>query len=176
MLSGESYLAFDPELLAERTRAHNLCYRYNATEDDEGAQRSEILRELFGSETDAFIQPPLYCDYGANIKLGRNVYMNFNCCLLDVCLITIGDNCFFAPNVQIYTASHPLNAMDRRKIEFGKPVTIGDDVWIGGGSIICPGVTIGSRTVIGAGSIVTKSIPDDCLAVGNPCRVIRSLL
>jgi len=175
MLAGEPYLCSDPQLVVERSKAHNLCYRYNATTDDQSDLRAEILRNLFGCETGAFIQAPFYCDYGANIKLGKNVYMNFNCCLLDVCQISIGDNCFFAPNVQIYTATHPLNAIQRRSTEFGEPITIGDDVWIGGGSIICPGVSIGSRVVIGAGSVVTKDIPADSLAVGNPCRVIRSL-
>ena len=124
---------------------------------------------------DVWIQPPFFCDYGSNIYLGRKCYFNFNCVLLDVCNIRIGDYSIFGPNVQIYTATHPFEAELRRTQEFGKPVTIGSDVWVGGGAIICPGVTIGSRTIIGAGSVVTRDIPDAVFAAGNPCRVIREL-
>jgi maltose O-acetyltransferase len=132
--------------------------------------------QLFGKGGDTVqIEPPFYCDYGFNIELGRHVYFNFNCVILDVCPVRIGDHSIFGPSVQIYTATHPLGAEARTRGEYGKPVTIGCDVWVGGGAIILPGIRIGSRTVIGAGSVVTQDIPDDVLAVGNPCRVIRSL-
>ena len=134
------------------------------------------MAELFGRTTDAWIQPPFYCDYGTNISLGAKVCFNFNCVVLDVMPVTIGDNVLFGPAVQLYTATHPINAAERRTgLELAKPITIGSDVWIGGGTIICPGVTIGDRSVIGAGSVVTRSIPADVTAAGNPCRVIRSL-
>ena len=135
-----------------------------------------ILLELFGAGgDDAWLQPPFFCDYGFNILLGRRVFFNFNCVVLDECPIRIGDFTLFGPNVQIYAALHQLDAATRRTLEYGKPVTIGSDVWVAGGAIICPGVTIGSKTVIGAGSVVTRDIPDGVLAVGNPCRVIREL-
>jgi maltose O-acetyltransferase len=141
-----------------------------------GATRRALLENLLGTcGQDVFIQPPFHCDYGQNIHLGDKVYFNFNCVVLDVCEIRIGSYSLFGPSVQIYTATHPLDALERRGKEFGKPVTIGSDVWVGGGAIICPGVTIGDRTVIGAGSVVTKDIPADVFAAGNPCRVIRQL-
>ncbi|MEO7317853.1 MAG: sugar O-acetyltransferase, partial [Chthoniobacteraceae bacterium] len=133
--------------------------------------------DLFAQETDVWIQPPFFCDYGSNISLGRKVFFNFNCVVLDVMQVTIGDNVLFGPSVQIYTATHPMDAAVRRQwLESARPVTIGSDVWVGGGAIICPGVTIGSRAVIGAGSVVTRDIPDDVFAAGNPCRVIRRLV
>ena len=121
------------------------------------------------------MQPPFYCDYGSNIYLGKRAFFNFNCVVLDVCEVTIGDFTLFGPAVQIYTPMHPMNAEQRRTKEFGKPVAIGSDVWVGGGAIICPGVTIGDRAVIGAGSVVTRDIPADVFAAGNPCRVIREI-
>ena len=133
--------------------------------------------ELLGYANDAWIQPPFFCDYGYNIALGSKVFFNFNCVVLDVMRVEIGNNVLFGPSVQIYTATHPLNAAERRTWrELAKPVTIGSDVWVGGGAIICPGVTIGDRSVIGAGSVVTRAIPADVFAAGNPCRVIRSLV
>jgi maltose O-acetyltransferase len=120
------------------------------------------------------MQPPFFCDYGANISLGKKCFFNFNCVVLDVCPVKIGEYTLFGPAVQIYTATHPMEAVLRRTREFAKPITIGSDVWVGGGAIILPGVTIGSRVVIGAGSVVTRDIPDDVFAAGNPCRVIRS--
>jgi maltose O-acetyltransferase len=122
-----------------------------------------------------WMQPPFYCDYGSNIFLGTRVFFNFNCVVLDVCAVRIGDYTLFGPSVQIYTAMHPLDAELRRRHEFAKPVTIGDDVWVGGAAVICPGVTIGSKAVIGAGSVVTRDIPENVFAAGNPCRVIRTL-
>jgi len=132
--------------------------------------------ELLGAGGDsASIQPPFYCDYGENIFLGERVFFNFNCVVLDVCPVTIGDFTMFGPGVQIYTATHPVQAELRRQKEFAKPITIGQDVWVGGGAILCPGVTIGSQTIIGAGSVVTKDIPSNVIAVGNPCRVIKDI-
>lgn len=176
MLAGELYNALDPELVVARDRARDLCQDLNATREADRDQRRTILSQLFalGGDT-VWMQPPFYCDYGSNIKLGTRVFFNFNCVILDVCQVTIGDYTLFGPAVQIYAATHPLEAQLRRTQEFGKPVTIGSDCWIGGGAIICPGVTIGSRSVIGAGSVVTRDIPSDVLAAGNPCRVIRAV-
>ncbi len=176
MLAGEPYDALDPRLCREREHCRELCRRLNDSRENEVEERRRILAELFGEPTDAWIQPPFHCDYGTNIRLGRKVYFNFNCVILDVMAVEIGDNVFFGPAVQVYAATHPLDAAERRVgLEFGKAVTIGNDVWIGGGSILCPGITIGDRTVIGAGSVVTRSIPSDVVAAGNPCRVIRKL-
>jgi maltose O-acetyltransferase len=176
MLGGELYDAYDPQLVAERVRARDLLKRLNDSNEGDPEERAEILAELFGALTDADIQPPFFCDYGTNITLGKKVFMNFNCVILDVSPVQIGDLVFFGPAVQIYTATHPMSACARRKgLEAGKPVVIGSDVWVGGGAIICPGVTIGSRSVIGAGSVVTRDIPEDMFAAGNPCRVIRPL-
>jgi maltose O-acetyltransferase len=135
-----------------------------------------VLTDLFAAGgASAWIQPPFYCDYGTNIELGERVYFNFNCVVLDVCSVRIGSFTLFGPAVQIYTATHPLNAEQRRREESGKPVDIGDDVWVGGGAIILPGVRIGSRSVIGAGSVVTRDVPEGVVAAGNPCRVIRAI-
>lgn len=176
MLAGEMYDPLDPVLCQERQRARDLCQLLNATREDQVKERTQILRDLLGQETDVWMQPPFFCDYGTNIRLGKKVFFNFNCVVLDVMEVKIGDNVLFAPSVQIYTATHPISAVERRTWkEFAKPVTIGSDVWVGGGAIICPGVTIGSRSVIGAGSVVTKDIPDDVIAAGNPCRVIRPI-
>ena len=176
MLAGEPYKALDPELVASRDRARDLCQDLNATREADREARRLILVELFGEGGDTvWMQPPFYCDYGANIRLGERVFFNFNCVVLDVCQVEIGDFTLFGPAVQIYTATHPMDPIARRSLESGKPIAIGSDVWVGGGAIILPGVTIGSRTVIGAGSVVTKDVPDDVFAAGNPCRVIRSL-
>jgi maltose O-acetyltransferase len=176
MLAGEMYQPMDAELVAARTRARELCQALNGTAESEADERRRILVELFGAGGDTvWMQPPFYCDYGSNIELGERVFFNFNCVILDVCHVRLGDHVFVGPAVQIYTPLHPLNAEMRRQQEYGSPVEIGDDVWIGGGAIILPGVRIGSRTVIGAGSVVTRDIPDDVLAVGNPCRVVRSI-
>ena len=152
-----------------------ICFT-NLSREREQALRRRLLTELLGSGGESvWMQPPFYCDYGSNIYLGERVYFNFNCVVLDVCEVRIGDSCFFGPAVQIYTGTHPLDATLRRTQEFGKPVKIGSDVWVGGGAIICPGVTIGSRSVIGAGSVVTRNIPDGVVAAGNPCRVMRDV-
>jgi maltose O-acetyltransferase len=176
MLAGEMYDPLDPELTAARTRARDLCQDLNATREGDAAERRRILRDLFGRGGDTvWMQPPFYCDYGANIELGERVFFNFNCTVLDVCRVRIGDYTLFGPSVQIYTPLHPMNAEQRRREEYGKPIDIGSDVWVGGGAIILAGVTIGSRAIIGAGSVVTRDIPDGVLAVGNPCRVIREI-
>ncbi len=176
MLAGELYDALNPELVQARDRARDLCRELNGTREGDQEPRRRLLSELFGSGGDTtWLQPPFYCDYGSNIHLGIRVYFNFNCVVLDVCEVRIGDYCFFGPAVQIYTASHPMNAELRRTQEFGKPITIGSDVWIGGSAVICPGVTIGSKTVIGAGSVVTRDMPEGVFAAGNPCRVIRAI-
>ena len=176
MLAGELYDPLDPDLCRERQRCRDLCKRLNDSHEDQQEERRRILTQLLGVETDAWVQPPFFCDYGTNIRLGSKVFFNFNCVVLDVMPITIGSNVLFGPSVQIYTATHPIDAETRRKwLEFAKPVKIGSDVWVGGGAIVCPGVSIGDRTVIGAGSVVTRDVPEGVLAAGNPCKVIRSL-
>jgi maltose O-acetyltransferase len=176
MLAGELYDSLDPELVAARIRARDLCQDLNAIRESDRDVRRRIMTELFGSGGESvWMQPPFFCDYGANIHLGERVFFNFNCVVLDECQVRIGDFAQFGPAVQIYTATHPMNAELRRKQEFGKPVKIGDDVWVGGGAIICPGVTIGSKTVIGAGSVVTRNMPEEVFCAGNPCRIIRRI-
>ena len=176
MLAGEMYDALDQDLVAARARARDLCQSLNATREGETEERRRILCELFATGGDTvWMQPPFFCDYGSNIELGTKVFFNFNCVVLDDCRVRIGDGSLFGPAVQIYTPLHPLNAVERRHSEFGKPIDIGSDVWVGGGAIILPGATIGSRTVIGAGSVVTRSIPEGVFAAGNPCRVIREI-
>src|SRR5688572_4402975 len=161
MLAGELYDPLDPELVGARERARDLCQDLNATREGQQAERRRILRELLGAGgDDVWMQPPFFCDYGSNIFLGRKCFFNFNCIVLDVCAVRVGDYTLFGPAVQIYTATHPMEAELRRTQEFAKPIVIGSDVWVGGGAIICPGVTIGSRTIIGAGSVVTRDIPD----------------
>jgi maltose O-acetyltransferase len=176
MLAGQLYDPLDADLVRARDRARDLCQDLNATREGDRGVRRRILRELFGAGGDTvWMQPPFFCDYGSNIFLGERVFFNFNCVVLDVCKVTIGDYTLFGPAVQIYTPMHPMNAALRRKEEFGKPITIGSDVWVGGGAIILPGVHIGSRSVIGAGSVVTRDVPDDVFAAGNPCRVVRAI-
>jgi len=176
MLAGELYDPLDPELVAARIRARDLCQDLNATREADAAERRRILCDLFGAGGEsAWMQPPFFCDYGTNIALGERVFFNFNCVVLDVCRVRIGSFTLFGPAVQIYTATHPLEAKLRRTRELGKPVEIGGDVWVGGGAIILPGVHIGSNAVIGAGSVVTRDIPAKVFAAGNPCRVIRAL-
>jgi len=177
MIAGELYNASDPQLAAERRRCRLLFKQLNDSRDDEVELRREILKELLGAHGDnLWIEPPFYCDYGRNISVGRNVYLNFNCVILDVAPVRLGDNVMFGPNVQVYTATHPIDWRERAQgPECAKPISIGSHVWIGGGTIICPGVQVGDRAVIGAGSVVTKDIPADVFAAGNPCKVIRRL-
>ncbi len=177
MLAGELYDSTDKKLSEERLRARLLMKALNETGEDQGEDRKRILSELIpGAGIGLWLQPPFYCDYGYNIKTGEKVFFNYNCVVLDVMQVTIGNRTLFGPNVQIYTATHPMDQRVRASgLEYAKPVAIGDDVWVGGGAIICPGVKIGDRSVIGAGSVVTRDIPPDVFAAGNPCRVIRSL-
>jgi maltose O-acetyltransferase len=178
MLAGELYNPLDEQLSAERLNARLLLAALNETREDETAERSSLLRELLpNAGPGLWLQPPFYCDYGSNIILGEKVFFNFNCVVLDVTFVTIGSRTMFGPNVQVYTATHPMDHKERAAgLEYAKPITIGEDVWIGGSVVICPGVNIGDRSVIGAGSVVTKDIPADVFAAGNPCKVIRSLL
>lgn len=176
MLAGEYYDPMDGELVAARAHARDLCQALNAMREAEEEPRRGILRKLFGAGGDSvWMQPPFFCDYGCNITLGERVFFNFNCVVLDVCEVTIGSFTLFGPAVQVYTPMHPFNAEQRRREEFGKPVEIGSDVWVGGGAIILPGVRIGDRAVIGAGSVVTRDIPENVFAAGNPCRVVREI-
>jgi maltose O-acetyltransferase len=176
MLAGELYDPLDHELSRERLRARELCRELNASEPGNLEVRLRLIAALLGTLSDAWIEPPFYCDYGRNITLGRKVFFNFNCVVLDVTPVRIGDRTLFGPGVQIYTATHPMDAEERRRgLESGKPVTIGSDVWVGGAAVICPGMTIGDRAVIGAGSVVTRDVPPDVFAAGNPCRVIKAV-
>jgi maltose O-acetyltransferase len=175
MLAGESYLAADPELVAERQACERALRAYNAEPDE--AERERMMRALLGAFGEgSYIRPPFFCDYGSYIHVGRDVFMNFNCVILDVVPIHIGDRVQIASAVQLLAADHPLDAVERASgRESGSPITIEDDVWLGGGAIVCPGVTIGKASVIGAGSVVTKDIPAGVVAVGNPCRVLREI-
>lgn len=177
MIAGEMYDASDAELVAGRRRARDLCRKLNESRDDEHALRRDVIRELFGkSAASVWIEPPFFCDYGSNIALGERVYFNFNCVILDPAPVAIGDRVMFGPAVQVYTATHPLDAVERAGgLEFAQPIDIGADVWIGGGAIVCPGVRIGARSVIGAGAVVTRDVPEDVFAAGNPCRVVKRL-
>ncbi|RYE20040.1 MAG: sugar O-acetyltransferase [Sphingobacteriales bacterium] len=177
MLAGELYNALDDELTIDRRNARLLTKQLNDSSDEETVLRTQVLKKLIPNAGEAlWIEPPFYCDYGSNIQVGDRVFFNFNCVVLDVAQVSIGSRTLFGPNVQIYTATHPLNHKERAAgLEYAKPITIGEDVWVGGSAIICPGITIGDRTVIGAGSVVTKSIPADVFAAGNPCKVIRVL-
>lgn len=177
MLSGELYNAFDEQLSKERLNTRLLLKQLNDSREDETEVRSRILKDLLPHAGEGlWIQPPFYCDYGSNLIIGENVFFNFNCVVLDVMQVQIGDRTLIGPNVQVYTATHPLNHKERASgLEFAKPINIGADVWIGGSAVICPGVSIGDRSVIGAGSVVTKDLPSDVFAAGNPCKVIRKL-
>ncbi|WP_299358087.1 sugar O-acetyltransferase [uncultured Paracoccus sp.] len=176
MLAGDLYNALDPALVAERRRARDLCQQLNASPDAEEDLRRHLCIALFGKGGESvWMQPPFHCDYGSNIELGERVFFNFNCVVLDVCRVTIGDYSMFGPGVQILTPMHPLDAGLRRKEEYGQPITIGPDVWVGAGALILPGVSIGAGAVIGAGSVVTRDIPAGVLAAGNPCRVLRKI-
>lgn len=177
MLAGELYLASDPELQKANRRALELCEQYNTTSINERHERERILKKLLGSVGEGVeIRAPMHCDYGAQIHIGARTFVNFNFVALDVANITIGEDVQIGPGVQLLTATHPLEAEPRRqKFESGKPITVGNNVWLGGGVIVCPNVTIGENTVVGAGSVVTKDLPANVLAVGNPARVVRSL-
>ncbi len=177
MLKGEMYFPNDEELIKLRERARNIFYEFNQTKSSETDKRKALLNELLMSKADNFVvEPPFFCDYGFNIKVGKNVFFNFNCIVLDVCEVKIGDNVLFGPNVQIYTATHPLDTKQRIALqEYAKPIEIADNCWIGGGAIILPGVKIGRNSIIGSGAVVTKDIPDNVVAAGNPAKIIKRL-
>ena len=177
MLAGEMYNAFGPELSGERMACRELIYDYNRTRATEGEKRTEILHKLFGKfGANAVIETPFICDYGSNIYWGENSFANFNLVILDTCTVHVGNYVLMGPDIKIYTATHPVDPQARLEgLEYGKPIRIGNNVWVGGGTIILPGVTIGDNSVIGAGSVVTKNIPENVVAVGNPCKVIKQL-
>lgn len=180
MLKGLIYDGMAPELKETYHKARELLKLYNATDSRETEKRKALLERLLGkSGKNAFIEPPFSCDYGENIFFGDNVYMNFNCVILDCAKVTIGNNVLLGPNVQLYAATHPIQAKERvvegKIMDFSLPINIGNDVWIGGSTIVLPGVTIGDNVVIGAGSLVTKDIPSNCIAVGSPAKKIKDL-
>ncbi len=177
MLAGKLYRAEDEELSALRFEARNWCHVFNQTNENQKAYRQKIIRDLLGNVGENVnIHPSFHCDYGFTITVGDNFYANYDCIILDVCPVTIGDNVMLGPRVCIYTAGHPLDANIRATgLEFGKPVTIGNNVWVGGNTVINPGIKIGNNVVIGSGSVITKDIPDNVIAVGNPCRILRAL-
>ncbi|MCC4052486.1 chorismate mutase [Enterococcus faecium] len=175
MIAGELYFANDPELVADRMFARSQSQIINQAESAE--LRSQLLKETFGrTGKKIYMEPVINFDYGYNIFVGENFYANFNCTFLDVSTIEIGDNCMFAPNVQLYTATHPLHPVKRNSgLEYAKPIKIGNNVWLGGGVIVTPGVTLGDNVVVGAGSVVTKSFPDNVVIAGNPARTIKTV-
>ncbi|MFH0521391.1 sugar O-acetyltransferase [Streptomyces sp. M41] len=177
MLAGDLYIADDPEIARRQQRAVRLSGRYQAAfaEDAEGAR--SVLAELLGHlGEEAYVRPPLYVDYGSNISIGARTFVNYNLTALDVAAITIGEDCQIGPGVQLLTPTHPLEPQPRRdKLEAARPISIGDNVWLGGGAIVLPGVTIGDNSVIGAGAVVTKDVPANTVAVGNPARPVRTV-
>ncbi|WP_039056185.1 maltose O-acetyltransferase [Enterobacter sp. Bisph1] len=176
MIAGLPYRPSDDTLRADRLRARQLIHRYNHSSPDEKTERQAILNALLGAGEGAYIEPNFRCDYGYNIFLGKAFYANFDCVMLDVCPIHIGDNCMLAPGVHIYTATHPVDAAQRISgVEYGKPVTIGHNVWIGGRAVINPGVTIGDNAVIASGAVVVKDVPPNVIVGGNPATIIKTL-
>lgn len=175
MLAEQLYIAEDEELKADSKKGRRIIRQFNATTEEETEYRSELIRELFEHTGKEFwIEPPFHCDYGCHISVGERFYANFDCIILDVCRVVIGDRVLFGPRVSIFTAAHPIDPKVRGSLlEYGKSVNIGNDVWIGGNAVINPGVTIGDNVIIGSGSVVTKDIPSGVIAAGNPCRVIR---
>lgn len=177
MIAGELYNPDDKTLVEDRHQTRRYLNKINTLSVDEKTARDKIFEQLIPNAGEKlYIEPPFYCDYGYNIKTGKNVYMNFNCCILDVSTVTIGDNCMFGPNVQIYTATHPLEFKARNSgKEFAKPIIIGKNVWIGGNATLCPGVIIGDNVVIGAGAVVTKSFADNVFIAGNPAKIVKEI-
>ncbi|EOT5207136.1 sugar O-acetyltransferase [Escherichia coli] len=176
MQTGELYNPFLPELNDINEQAQELLYEINRLRPSQKAEKTALFQQLFQTERDDFrIELPFRCDYGVNIKIGKNFYANYNCTILDGATITIGDNVMFAPNVSLLGITHPVDPKYRRRGVFSLPISIGDNVWIGANSVVMPNVKIGNNVVIGAGSVVTKDIPDNCIAVGNPCKVLREL-
>lgn len=179
MLSGMVYSAIDDQLLKELNEVKEIIHEYNALKPSQTLRRFQILKDLLGhvADDEIIVNQPFYCDYGKQIRVGKRFFANFNLTVLDEARVTIGDDCFIGPNVSIYTACHSTDPVERNtRREWAEPVTIGDNVWIGGSVTILPGVTIGSNVTIGAGSVVTKDIPDNVVAVGNPCKVIKNLI
>lgn len=179
MLSGMVYSAIDDQLLKELNEVKEIIHEYNALKPSQTLRRFQILKDLLGhvADDEIIVNQPFYCDYGKQIRVGKRFFANFNLTVLDEALVTIGDDCFIGPNVSIYTACHSTDPVERNtRREWAEPVTIGDNVWIGGSVTILPGVTIGSNVTIGAGSVVTRDIPDDVVAVGNPCKVIKKII
>lgn len=179
MLRGEVYSAVDPELLRELNATKDLIYEYNQLRPSQTAERLDLLKRLLGhvGDDEILINQPFYCDYGSQISVGRRFFANFGFTVLDEARVTIGDDCFIGPHVHIYTACHSTDPAERKtRQEWARPVTIGDNVWIGGSVVILPGVTIGSGTTIGAGSVVVSDIPSGVVAVGNPCRVVKQVV
>lgn len=177
MINGELYNPDDQQLVTDRVNARRLTRLFNQTEESDLTHRTELLQELLGSTgNNIYIEPTFRCDYGYNIHVGDNFYANFDCVCLDICKIRIGDNCLIAPGVHIYTANHPLTPVERTSgIEYGKPVTIGNNVWIGGRAIINPGVQIGDNVVVASGAVVTKNVPDNVVVGGNPAKIIKHI-
>lgn len=179
MLSGMVYSAIDDQLLKELNEVKEIIHEYNALKPSQTLRRFQILKDLLGhvADDEIIVNQPFYCDYGKQIRVGKRFFANFNLTVLDEACVTIGDDCFIGPNVSIYTACHSTDPVERNtRREWAEPVTIGDNVWIGGSVTILPGVTIGSNVTIGAGSVVTRDIPDNVVAVGNPCKVIKNLI
>lgn len=177
MLQGKPYKAFGEELLGERQHAKELVFDFNRLRPSEIDERNELIRQLLGKTgKNFFIEPPFRCDYGYNIEIGENFYSNYNCIIVDCSRVSIGSNVLFGPKVSLFAAGHPLHhELRNQEIEYAFPITIGNNVWIGGNTVVNPGVTIGDNTVIGSGSVVTKDIPANVVAVGNPCRVLREI-
>lgn len=172
---GIAYIS-DESVMNEQKVCRRILQRLNTVDRSDFDEIGKIVKELLGKSEGAFINPPFYCDYGSHIEVGKNFFANYNCTIIDVAKVKIGDNCQMAPNVAIYTAGHPVHPVSRNSLyEYGIEITIGDNVWIGGNTVILPGVHIGSNTIIGAGSVVTKDIPDWVIAAGNPCKVIRKI-
>ncbi len=177
MLSGNPYKSNDTELFEDRQHAKELIFQLNSLRPGEVTTRMDIVKKLFNKTGDVFfIEQPFRCDYGYNIEIGENLYINYNCVILDCAKVTIGNNVLFAPNVSLFTAGHPIHAEKRnQEFEYAFPITIGNSVWIGGNVVVNPGVNIGDNSVIGSGSVVTKDIPSNVVAAGNPCRVVRQI-
>lgn len=173
--AGLAYIS-DENVMKEQAETRRILQKLNFMDRSDFDGIAQVVKELLGKSENAFINPPFYCDYGSHIEAGKNFFANYNCTIIDVAKVKIGDNCQMAPNVAVYTAGHPIHPDTRNTAyEYGKEVTIGDNCWIGGNSVICPGVHIGDNVVIGAGSVVTKDIPDWSIAAGNPCKVIRRI-